>query len=122
MKQRHAKKFDCQAKEKFEAYLLNHAHGLFSSLGRLSRSPFSSTMTILVLAIAISLAGGFYILIANIQQLPAICNPATRCRCFCMITLPRAPVQKLAEHLKQNPRVEEVKFITKKQAMEEFKA
>ena len=52
--------------DKLHAYLHNHAQALFSSLGRLTRSPFTSLMTISVLAIAISLAGGFYLLISNL--------------------------------------------------------
>ena len=55
--------------DKLNAYRDLHAHALFSSLGRLVASPFTSIMTIAVLAIAISLASGFYILVVNLQQL-----------------------------------------------------
>ncbi len=109
-------------KEKFEAYLLNHAHGLFSSLGRLSRTPFTSAMTILVLAISISLAGGFYILIANIQQLTGNLQTTNQMSLFLHDNVNENAGEKLAEQIKQNLNVDSVKFITKKQAMEEFKA
>ncbi|MGZ8241102.1 MAG: permease-like cell division protein FtsX, partial [Methylobacter sp.] len=55
--------------DKLHAYRDLHAHALFSSLGRLVASRFTSIMTITVLAIAISLASGFYILVKNLQQL-----------------------------------------------------
>ena len=55
--------------DKSQAYLHIHAHALFSSLGRLVRNPFTSAMTIIVMAIAISLASGFYLLVVNMQQL-----------------------------------------------------
>ena len=108
--------------ELFYAYLLNHAHGLFSSLGRLSRTPFSSTMTILVLAIAIALASSFYIVVANIQQLTGNLESSNQMSLFLHENITDAAGQKLAEQLQQNGSVVEVKFISKKQALEEFKA
>jgi cell division transport system permease protein len=55
--------------DKLLAYRDLHAHALFSSLGRLVASRLASIMTIVVLAIGISLASGFYILVKNLQQL-----------------------------------------------------
>lgn len=102
--------------------MLNHAHGLFSSLGRLSRTPFTSTMTILVLAIAISLASSFYIVVANIQQLTGNLESSNQMSLFLHDNITDAAGQKLAEQIQQNGSVMEVKFISKKQALEEFKA
>jgi cell division transport system permease protein len=122
MNHRQRKHLGKRLQEKFEAYLLNHAHGLFSSLGRLSRTPFTSSMTILVLAIAISLAGCFYIVVANIQQLTGNLESSNQMSLFLKDHITEAAGQKLAEQIKQNASVDAVKFITKKQAMEEFKA
>lgn len=109
-------------KEKFHAYLLNHAHGLFSSLGRLSRTPFTSTMTIVVLAVAIALAACFYILVANIQQMTGNLQASNQMSLFLKDNIGESSGQKLADQLLQNANVESVKFISKQQAMEEFKA
>lgn len=122
MNHRHRKPFGKRLQEKFEAYLLNHAHGLFSSLGRLSRTPFTSSMTVLVLAIAISLAGCFYIVVANIQQLTGNLEASNQMSLFLKDHITESAGQKMAEQLRQNPSVEAVKYISKKQAMEEFKA
>lgn len=108
--------------EKFNAHLLNHAHGLFSSLGRLTRTPFSSGMTVLVLAVAIALAGGFYIVVANIQQLTGNLEASNQMSLFLKDNVTESAGQKLADQLRQHPSSEAVKFITKKQAMDEFKA
>lgn len=109
-------------KEKFHAYMLNHAHGLFSSLGRLSRTPFTSTMTVIVLAVAIALAGCFYIVVANIQQLTGNLRTSNQMSLFLKDHINDVAGQKLAEQLAQNTNVESIKFIGKKQAMDEFKA
>lgn len=122
MKQRRDKPWTKRLREQFEAYLLNHAHSLFSSLGRLYRTPFTSAMTILVLAVAISLASGFYILVANLQQLTGNLETSNQMSLFLRDNVSDNAGQKLAEQLKANPAVETVRFITRREAMDEFKA
>jgi cell division transport system permease protein len=120
--QTHRKHVGQRLTEKFQAYLLNHAHGLFSSLGRLSRAPFTSSMTILVLAVAIALAGCFYIVVANVQQLTGNLQASNQMSLFLKEQVNEAAGQKLAEQLAQHEQIESIKFIGKKQAMDEFKA
>ena len=122
MKQTHRKHSSQRLVEIFHAYLLNHAHGLFSSLGRLSRTPFTSAMTILVLSVAISLAGCFYIVVANIQQLTGNLQASNQMSLFLKEHINETAAQKLAEQLAHNENIESIKFISKKQAMDEFKA
>lgn len=122
MKQTHRKHSGQRLVEIFHAYLLNHAHGLFSSLGRLSRTPFTSAMTILVLSVAISLAGCFYIVVANIQQLTGNLQASNQMSLFLKEHINETAAQKLAEQLAHNENIESIKFISKKQAMDEFKA
>lgn len=122
MKQTHRKHSGQRLVEIFHAYLLNHAHGLFSSLGRLSRTPFTSAMTILVLSVAISLAGCFYIVVANIQQLTGNLQASNQMSLFLKEHINETAAQKLAEQLAHNENIENIKFISKKQAMDEFKA
>jgi len=121
MKYRNNKLSVIRLQEKFEAYLLNHAHGLFSSLGRLSRTPFTSAMTVLVLAVVISLAGGFYVMVANVQQLTGHLQSSNQMSLFLKDTVSENAGQKLIEQLKQNPGVDTVTYISKAQALEEFK-
>lgn len=122
MKQTHRKHSGQRLVEIFHAYLLNHAHGLFSSLGRLSRTPFTSAMTILVLSVAISLAGCFYIVVTNIQQLTGNLQSSNQMSLFLKEHINETAAQKLAEQLAHNENIESIKFISKKQAMDEFKA
>lgn len=121
MKQIHRKNLLDRLNERLHAHLLNHAHGLFSSLGRLTRTPFTSAMTVSVLSIAIALAASFYIVVANVQQLTGNLETSNQMSLFLKDHVTEAAGQKLAEQLKQNPNVEYVKFINKNQAMEEFK-
>ncbi|WP_340122564.1 permease-like cell division protein FtsX [Methylobacter svalbardensis] len=108
--------------DKFHAYRNLHAHALFSSLGRLVASRFSSAMTIVVLAIAISLASGFYILVANLQQLAGNLEASNQISLFIKDEISDARLNKFAESIRRNPDIQEVKLITKEQALAEFQA
>ncbi len=108
--------------DKFHAYRNHHAQALFSSLGRLVASRFSSAMTIAVLAIAISLATGFYILVANLQQLAGNLEASNQISLFLKDDISEARTNKFANSIRQNPDIQEVKLITKEQALAEFQA
>ncbi|MGZ5043943.1 MAG: permease-like cell division protein FtsX [Methylobacter sp.] len=108
--------------DKFHAYRNLHAHALFSSLGRLVASRFSSAMTIVVLAIAIALSSGFYILVANLQQLAGNLEASNQISLFLKEDISEAKANKFADTIKQNPDIQEVKLITKEQALAEFQA
>ncbi len=106
--------------DKFHAYRNHHAQALFSSLGRLVASRFSSALTIIVLAIAISLASGFYILVANLQQLAGSLEASNQISLFLKDEVSEARANKFANSIKINPDIQDVKVITKEQALSEF--
>lgn len=108
--------------DKFHAYRNLHAHALFSSLGRLVASRFSSAMTIIVLAIAISLAGGFYILVANLQQLAGNLEASNQISLFIKDEVSEARINRFADSIRKNPDIQDVKLITKEQGLAEFQA
>lgn len=108
--------------EQIQAYFLNHAHGVFYSLGQLSRAPFTSAMTILVLAVAVSLASSFYIVVANIQQVTRNFQETHNISLFLRDSVTENAAQKLAEQIQHQEGVAAVKFISKAQALDEFRA
>jgi cell division transport system permease protein len=107
--------------DRLKAYRDQHAQALFSSLGRLFSTPFTSTMTIGVLAIAISLASGFYLVVVNLQQLTAGLEASNQISLFLRDEISDAHAKQYADSIRKNPNVKDVKLITKKQAMQEFK-
>ena len=107
--------------DKSQAYLHIHAHALFSSLGRLVRNPFSSAMSIFVMAIAISLATGFYLLVINMQQLTGNIESTNQISLFLKPAFSDKSGENLADKIRKNSNIEHVKLITKAQALEEFK-
>jgi len=107
--------------EQSKAYLLLHAHALFSSLGKLVRNSFTSAMTIIVMAIAISLASGFYLLVVNMQQLTGGLEATNQISLFLKTSVSDNAGKQLAEEIRKNNAVEKVVLITKQQALTEFK-
>jgi cell division transport system permease protein len=106
--------------DKWHAYRNLHAHALFSSLGRLVASRLSSAMTIIVLAIAISLACGFYILVANLQQLVGNLENSNQISLFLKDEITEARANKFADSIREKSDIQEIKLITKEQALAEF--
>lgn len=108
--------------DKLKAYRDLHAHALFSSLGRLVASRFASVMTIVVLAIGISLASGFYILVKNLQQFAGNLETSNQISLFLREEISEGSANKFAESVRKNAGVTDVKLISKEQALKEFEA
>ncbi|PKM36223.1 MAG: hypothetical protein CVV06_12190 [Gammaproteobacteria bacterium HGW-Gammaproteobacteria-10] len=104
-----------------QAYLDIHAQALFSSLGRLARAPVASLMTVSVLSIAISLAAGFYLLVANIHQLTGGLEDSNQISLFLKDQVTDDAGVKLAEKIKAFVHVQDAKVITKTQGLAEFR-
>lgn len=119
--QRQARRFDRSLSVKLLAYINSHGQAFFSSLGRLLRMPFTSMMTIAVLAIAIALAGGFYIIVANMQQLTGSLEASNQISLFLKSDVSRQRSKALADRLAGRHDVHQVRLISKQQALEEFK-
>lgn len=107
--------------DKLQAYRDHHAHALFSSLGRLVATPFTSIMTITVLALSIALASGFYIMVINVQQLTENLETSNQISLFLKDSVSNEDAVKLAGDIRKNSSVQLVKVISKEQALEEFK-
>lgn len=108
--------------DKAQAYFINHGQALFSSLGRLLRSPFTSVMTILVLAITVALAGSFYLLVNNARQLTGNLEASNQVSVFLKSSASDEDGRKLAKKLAEIDSIERIKVISKAEAMAEFKA
>lgn len=104
-----------------QTYMDIHAQALFSSLGRLVRAPVTSLMTVSVLSIAISLAAGFYLLVANVQQLTGGIEDSNQISLYLKDSINDADGLKLAEKIKTFTHVYDVKVITKTQGLTEFR-
>lgn len=106
---------------RLSAWGINHLHVFFSSLGRIWRAPVASLMTVSVLAIALALPAGFYVLLRNAQQLSGGWDGAPRVSLYLKTDTDAKHVERLAEKLRQWKEITGARVLHKEQALEEFK-
>ncbi len=102
------------------SWLLAHADALQDSATRLLRAPLSSTLTWMVLAIAMALPGGFQVCLENLRALGGYWEGSSRISLFLGMEVSERDGLGLAEQLESRAGVAGVHFVTRKQALEEF--
>lgn len=103
------------------AWGINHLHVFFSSLGRIWRAPVASLMTVSVLAIALALPAGFYVLLQNAQKLSGGWDGVPRVSLYLKADTGARDVDRLADRLRQWREITDLRVLHKEQALEEFK-
>ena len=94
---------------------------LNASLVRLLQAPFTSAMAITVMAIAIALAGSFYVLVNNAQQLVDSLQTGKQISLFLEQKISDKQAKKIAKKLQANAVIDKVRVISKQQALAEFR-
>ncbi len=103
-------------------YLTRHAQVALHSLGRLTREPLASLMTVAVIAIALALPSALYLLTNNLQRLSTHWDGDTTISLFLKLQTAADQTQNLAHQIKQWKEIEAVQVITPDQALEEFRS
>ena len=102
------------------AYFQHHKLMAKDSLGRLLKNPFASTMTWLVLAIALSLPMTLYLALENIKQLSHSWDQSSQISLYLKAsTLPRF-AQELSDNLEDWPELSNVTYIDPDTALKQF--
>ena len=103
------------------AYLTHHLWVLVSSLGVLWRTPFATFMTAAVIGIALALPAGLHVLLQNVQNLSTGWEGTAQMSLFLKQDVSEKRIKSLAKKLRGWDGVAEVRYISRKQALEEFK-
>jgi len=98
-----------------------HAQALLGSLGRLARNPFSTALTLLVIAIALALPTALRLLVVNAQTATGGFASAVDLSVYFKLDVPLARAQQLAHNAQERSDVARVELIPADKAMEEFK-
>jgi len=101
--------------------MLNFIRQGVNSLGEMWRTPVASVMTILVLGLSLTLPATLYVVVKNVQQVSSGFNDAAEISLFVKDELNEAQTQTLVKRLVLYPEIESVSFISKSQALNEFK-
>lgn len=102
-------------------WLLRHLQTFFYTLGQMWRKPLSALMTAAVIGIALALPAGLHILLKNVQQVMSGWDGATQLSLFLQRELSEADAEQLAHRLRQRTDIAGVDYISRAEAMEEFR-
>lgn len=102
-------------------YAARHLQVLLESLGRLARQPAASLMTAAVIGIALALPSGLLTLLDNLQRLSLSWEGTASISVFLDQELEAEAGQALAGELRGWPEIDEVRYISRTEALAEFR-
>lgn len=100
---------------------IRHLQTFFYSLGQMWRKPFAALMTAAVIGIALALPAGLHVLLKNVQQVMSSWDGATQVSVFLRRDLAESTAEALADRLRARPEIAGVDYISRTQAMAEFR-
>jgi cell division transport system permease protein len=98
-----------------------HLQALLGSLGRLSRNPLATFLTLLVIALALALPAALRLLVSNAQTATGNFANAIELSVYLKTDVPLAKAQQLAAAAQQRADVAQVQLISAEQGLEDFK-
>ncbi|GGK03183.1 permease-like cell division protein FtsX [Pseudomonas matsuisoli] len=104
----------------FNAWLESHRASLVDSLRRLTKQPIGSFFTSLVMAVALSLPMGLSLLLSNVERLGGSWQRAAQISVYLDLDASAQRSESLREEIAQLPDVEDVRGISREEALDEF--
>ncbi len=105
----------------FKSWATNHLRTLIASLGTMTRQPTSSLMTISVIAIALSLPAGMFVMLNNASNVSIGWDNSAQISVFLKPGVSEKQATSLMKKLRLYNDIQEVSLIDKNYALEEFK-
>jgi cell division transport system permease protein len=102
-------------------YLLRHVQVFFFSLGQLARTPLATLMTLAVIGITLALPAGLYVLFDNLQRASHGWDAGVQISLFLKQDTSERAADALLNKIRNMPGVVAVQYISRAQALTEFK-
>lgn len=106
---------------RFRALVREHLRSLVFSLGKLYRHPFASTLTILMIAVALALPACMYLLLNNLQAITEKWDDSGQITLFLNVDSSETEIKTLRTRLAALEEIESIKYLSARQALEEFR-
>ena len=106
--------------QKLLALPVRHLQQAIGSLGDLWRTPFTTVMTIVVLGISLTLPATLHVFVKNAQAISHQWNSASQITLYLKLSTSDNAAQALVQRVGLYPEVDNVVFISPKQALREF--
>lgn len=106
---------------RFRAHARDHLRSLVFSLGKLYRQPFATTLTLLMIAVALALPACMYVLLNNLQAVTHKWDDSGQITLFLNVEVSDDEVEVLRARLAALEEIESVEYISAGQALDEFR-
>lgn len=103
------------------AYLLHHLQSLMFSLGKIYQAPATTVMTVAVIGITLSLPGGFYLFLKNIDALSGDFRSSTQISLYLDLKTSEERALALERDIAGMAQVASTQFISREQSLQEFR-
>src|SRR5882672_4084193 len=103
------------------SYATRHLQALFGALGRLVRAPLATTLTLIVIGVALALPAGLALVVNNLREATGALGNAIDFTVHFKLGAPLERVEQIAASARARPGVESVTVKTAAQSLEEFK-
>ena len=107
---------------RISAYLLHHLQSLVFSLGKIYQAPATTVMTVAVIGITLSLPGGFYLFLKNIDALSGDFRSSTQISIFLDLTTSEKQARALERDIAGMAQVAATHFISREQSLQDFRS
>ena len=103
------------------AYLLHHFKSLLFSLSKIYQAPITTIMTVAVIGITLSLPGGFYLFLKNIDAVSGDFRSSSQISLFLDLDLSEKLARQLEKKIADIDGVVSTRFYSRDQSLEEFR-
>ena len=103
------------------AYLLHHLQSLTFSLGKIYKAPATTIMTVAVIGITLSLPGGFYLFLKNIDAISGDFRSSTQISLYLNLRTTEKQARALEGDIANMDDVTATRFISRETSLEEFR-
>jgi cell division transport system permease protein len=104
-----------------KSWFTSHAQAFARALSRMRAQPLASTLSILVIAIAILLPLGLYTVFANVTSAAARLNTDPNVNVYLALTATEVEAKEIEKKLRANANAADVKFISREAALADMK-
>lgn len=105
----------------FKSYVLRHLQVMLFSLGQLWRHPLATSMTVLVIGIALALPAGLYVLLQNFDHVSDKWDDASQISLFMQNDLSEQQAQQFTATLQSWPEISAVNYQSSNDSLNEFR-
>ena len=106
---------------KIAAYFLHHLQSLIFSLGKIYQAPITTIMTVAVIGITLSLPGGFYLFLKNIEAMSGEFRSSTQITLYLKLDLDEKNARTFEKLVAETNDVASTKFISRHESLEAFR-